>query len=102
MLACSLSPCRMYTGNTSLAEKAWKVRREVFMLLFTKRKKKKKKKLLFLKDWLVISRNQHVEFFFPIQKFGINGPLPKSHFVLHAIKNGFVYASYRVQGVSGL
>lgn len=71
------------------------------MLLFTKRKKKKKKKRLFLKDWLVISRNQHVEFFFPIQKFGINGLLPKSYFVLHAIKNGFVYASYRVQGVSG-
>lgn len=36
------------------------------MLLFTKRKKKKKEKnRLFLKDWLVISRNQHVEFFFP-------------------------------------
>lgn len=63
MLACSLSPCRMYTRNTSLAEKAWKERQEVFMLLFTK-KKQKQKKLLF-KDWLVISRNQHVEFFFP-------------------------------------
>lgn len=54
----------MYTRNTSLAEKAWKVRREVFMLLFTKQKTKNKKKLL-LKDWLVISRNQHVEFLFP-------------------------------------
>lgn len=72
------------------------------MLLFTKRKKKeRKKKRVFFKNWLVISRNQHVEFFFPIQKFGINGQLPKSYFVLHAIKNGFVYASYRVQGVSG-
>lgn len=59
------------------------------MLLFTKRKKKeRKKKQVFFKNWLVISRNQHVEFFFPIQKFGINGPLPKSYFVLHAIKNG--------------
>lgn len=66
-----------------------------------KKEKKKEKKWLFLKDWLVISRNQHVEFFFPIQKFGINRLLPKSYFVLHAIKNGFVYASYRVQGVSG-
>lgn len=33
------------------------------MLLFTKKKQKQKK--LLLKDWLVISRNQHVEFFFP-------------------------------------
>lgn len=46
------------------------------MLLFTK-KKQKQKKLLF-KDWLVISRNQHVEFFFPTCKFGISkGLLPK-------------------------
>lgn len=41
------------------------------MLLFTKTKKEKKEKTnkkkpqLLLKDWLVISRNQHVEFFFP-------------------------------------
>lgn len=41
----------MCTRNTSLTEKAWKVRREVFMLLFTK---------LLLKDWLVISRNHDV------------------------------------------
>lgn len=38
------------------------------MLLFTKTKKEKKKTKnkkiqLLLKDWLVISRNQHVEFF---------------------------------------
>lgn len=35
--------------------------------------------------------------FFPTYKFGINGLLPKSYFVLHAIKNGCVYASYRVE-----
>ena len=62
MLACSLS-CRMCTRNTSLTEKAWKVRREVFMLLFTQ---------LFLKDWLVISRNHAVGLiFFFTREFGI-------------------------------
>lgn len=54
MLACSLS-CRMCTRNTGLTEKAWKVRREVFMLLFTQ---------IFLKDWLVISRNHAVGLIF--------------------------------------
>lgn len=40
--------------------------------------------------------------FFPTCKFGIsNGLLPKSFFVLHAIENGCVYASSRIEGVSG-
>lgn len=90
----------MYTRNTSLAEKAWKERREVFMLLFTKKETKTKK--LLLKDWLVISRNEHVGFFLPTCKFGISkGLLPKPHFVVHAVENGCVYASSRVEGVSG-
>lgn len=100
MLACSLSPCRMYTRNTSLAEKAWKERREVFMLLFTKKKQKQKKKLL-LKDWLVISRNQHVEFFFPPVNLELVRDWSLNYFVLHAVESGCVYASSRVEGVSG-
>lgn len=100
MLACSLSPCRMYTRNTSLAEKAWKERREVFMLLFTKKKQKRKKKLL-LKDWLVISRNQHVEFFFPPVNLELVRDWSLNYFVLHAVESGCVYASSRVEGVSG-
>lgn len=96
MLACSLSPCRMYTRNTSLAEKAWKVRREVFMLLFTKTKTKKKITITFKRLAGHIQKST-CWIFFPTYKFGINGLLPKSYFVLHAIKNGCVYASYRVE-----
>lgn len=72
MLACLLS-CRMCIRNISLIEKVWKVRREVFMLLFIK---------LFLKDWLVIFRNYDVDYFYFIREFGIiNGIFFKLYFV---------------------
>lgn len=42
------------------------------MLLFTK---------LLLKDWLVISRNHDVDYFYFTREFGItNGTLPKLYF----------------------
>lgn len=43
-----------------------------------------------------------LDFFFPTCKFGISkGLLPKPHFVVHAVENGCVYTSSRVEGVSG-
>lgn len=89
MLACSLS-CRMCTRNTSLTEKAWKVRREVFMLLFTR---------LLSKDWLVISRNHDVGLLFFLH---VNLELETElslNFTLHLgkFKDRCVYASYKVE-----
>lgn len=80
----------MCTRNTSLTEKAWKVRREVFMLLFTK---------LLLKDWLVISRNHDVGFLFFLHvnlelemELSLNYTLCFGKF-----KDRCVYASYKVE-----
>lgn len=88
MLACSLS-CRMCTRNTSLTEKAWKVRREVFMLLFTK---------LLLKDWLVISRNHDVDYFFLHVSLELETELSLNHTLLFGkFKDRCVYASYKVE-----
>lgn len=94
MLACSLL-CRMCTRNTSLTEKAWKVRQEVIMLLFTK---------WLLKVWLVISRNHNVGFFFFFltDEFGIrNGTLPQLYFAFGKFNNRCVYASYKVEWSTG-
>lgn len=90
MLACSLS-CRMCTRNTSLTEKAWKVRREVFMLLFTK---------LLLKDWLVISRNHDIGFFFFFVHVNLELEMELSlNYTLRfgKLKDRCVYASYKVE-----
>lgn len=90
MLACSLS-CRMCTRNTSLTEKAWKVRREVFMLLFTQ---------LLLKDWLVISRNHAVGliFFFLHMNLELETELSLNcTLLLGQFKDRCVYASYKVE-----
>lgn len=81
----------MCTRNTSLTEKAWKVRREVFMLLFTK---------LLLIDWLVISRNHHVGFFFFFKHVNLEleTELSLNYTLLFGkFKDRCVYASYKVE-----
>lgn len=80
----------MCTRNTSLTEKAWKVRQEVFMLLFTNYFEKTGWSYLEIIMWIITF------FFF----FTLHSELEKElslHYTLlfGKFKDGCVYASYK-------